>query len=180
MSEAEKIIFAAIVGLIIWLIQKITSHLVVRSRITQSILSDIKLNIGQIKEAYDYLKRFESQCLVEGKKLDYIDKFTKTENSFFNSQLHELPKYYRRNTLDKMTKFYYSFWELQILIEGLMSYLNYLFDNNIELSASEVDRAKKKLLRIYKLMELILENKVIKLSDLIENYEGRLSPDSML
>jgi hypothetical protein len=180
MSEAEKIIYAAVAGLIIWLLQKITSHIIVRCRVTQSILTDIKLNIEQIIEAYEYLKKLEETQLVAGKKLDYIDKFTKSEVSFFASQMHDLPRYYRRSTLDKITKFYYSFWELQILIEGLMFYLNYLFKKDKELAASEIARAKKKFARVFKLMDVILKNKVKKLSDLIQNYEGRLPPDSMI
>jgi len=180
MTEAEKIIYAAVVGLVIWIIQKVISFVVIRGRITQSILTDIKLNIGQIKEAYDYLKKYEQQALVQGKKLAYVDQFTKTEHSFFKSQLQDLPKYYRRKTLDKMSKFYYSFWELQILIEGLMAYLKHLFESGTQLSPTEIDRAKKKFARIYKLMELIINNEVKNLSDLIENYEGRLAPDSML
>ena len=180
MSEGEKIIYAAAAGFTVWIIQKIISYLVIRSRINQSILSDIKLNIDQIKEAFDYLKKFEGEVLLGGTKLGYIDKFNKTESNFYKSQINDLPKYYSRKTLDKINKFYYSFWELQILIEGLMTYLNYLTDNDIELTKTEIERAKRKLTRIYKLMEIILKNKINSISDLIENYEGRLGPDSML
>ena len=67
-----------------------------------------------------------------------------------------------------------------MLIEGLMMYLSYLSEKNIVLSKSEVDRAKKKFLRIYKLSEILLKNKINSISDLIENYEGRLTPDSMI
>ena len=180
MTEAEKIIYASMAGLIIWVTQKVISYIVFRSRITQSLLSDIKLNIDQIKEAYDYLKKFENDCLLEGKSLGYLDSFAKTEISYYKSQINDLPKYYTRKTLDKISKFYYSFWELQMLIEGLMMYLSYLSEKNIVLSKSEVDRAKKKFLRIYKLSEILLKNKINSISDLIENYEGRLTPDSMI
>jgi len=66
MTEAEKIIYASMAGLIIWVTQKVISYIVFRSRITQSLLSDIKLTIDQIKEANDYLKKLENDCLVEG------------------------------------------------------------------------------------------------------------------
>jgi len=74
MTEAEKIIYASMAGLIIWVTQKVISYIVFRSRITQSLLSDIKLTIDQIKEANDYLKKLENDCLVEGESLGYIDK----------------------------------------------------------------------------------------------------------
>jgi hypothetical protein len=180
MTEAEKIIYTAIAALIIWIAQKVITYFVIRSRITQSLLSDIKLNIDQIKEAHYYLIKFESNYLVIGKKLGYVDRFTKAETSFYKSQIDDLPKYYSRKTLDKISKFYYSFWELQILIEGFTIYLNYLSEKDIELSKNEIERAKRKLSRIYKLIEVILKNKINTLSDLIENYEGRIGPDSMI
>ncbi len=180
MTEVEKIIYTAAIGFGIWVAQKAISYYVIRSRITQSLLSDIKLNIDQIKEAYDYLKRFEKGYLAEGDKLDYLDQFVKTETSFYQSQMNELPKYYSRKTLDKISKFYYSFWELQTLIDGLVKYLAHLYENETVLSKNEVNRATKKLLRIYKLSEIIFGNKAKSLSGLIENYEGRLGPDSMI
>jgi len=180
MTDVEKILYAAIAGLFVWIVKGVISYLVIRSRITQSLLSDIELNIEQIKEAYDYLKKFESDHLTEGNTLGYIDKFIKTEDSFYASQIKDLPKFYSRKTLDKITKFYFSFWELQILIEGLMNYLKYLSDRQIELSRDEIDRSKKKLVRIYKLADIILKNRIKSLSDLLENYEGRLGPDAMI
>lgn len=180
MTDAEKIIYTALAAIIIWISQKLITYFVIRSRITQSLLSDIKLNVDQIKEANNYLSKVERNYLIEGKKLGYVDKFTKMENSFYKSQINDLPKYYSRETLDKICKFYYSFWELQILIEGLMTYLSHLSGKDNPLSHEEIERAKKKLLRIYKLIEVILKNKVNKLSDLIDNYEERVSPDSMI
>ena len=180
MSESEKIIYAAAAGITVWIIQKVISYLVIRSRVNHGILSDIKLNIDQIKEACDYLKKFDAEFLHEETKLGYIDKFDKSESIFYKSLINELPKYYCRKTLDKINKFYYSFWELQTLIDGLMIYINYLADNDMELTKTEIERAKKKLTRIFKLGEIILKNKINSISDLIENYEGRLGPDSML
>jgi hypothetical protein len=180
MSEAKKLIYTAIVGFAIWVVQKAISYFVIRYRITQSLLSDIKLNIDQVQEAYDYLKKFEKSALIKGNNLDYIDQFVKTEVSFYQSQISDLPKYYGRKTIDRLSKFYNSFWEIQISIDGLIKYLNHLYECKVVLSQKEMDRATKKLERIYKLAEILMKNKVSSLSDLIDNYEGRLTPDHTL
>lgn len=152
----------------------------IRSRIENSLLSDIKLNIEQIKEAYDYLKKYESKFLIKGTTLNYIDRFRSTENTFYQSHAKELPIYFSYKTLNKISKFYYTFWELQILMEGFVNFLSYLSKNKISLSDNEIERAKNKLLRIYKLCELIQKNQIGSLSNLLENYEGRISPDTMI
>jgi len=180
MTEAEKIIYTATIGFIIWFLQKAISYIVFRSRITQSLLSDMKLNADQVQEAYDYLKKFEKTYLIEGNKLEYINKFIKNETSYYQCQLAELPKYYSRKTIDRLSKFYYSLWELTMIIEGLVNYLTHLYESNTVLSDNEILRATKKLSRIYKLAEIILRNKTTSLSDLIDNYEGRLGPDSTI
>jgi hypothetical protein len=162
--------------------QKVIAYFVIRSRITQSLLSEIELNIDGIKKAYAYLKKFERNYLVIGGELGYVDRFTKSESgsSFFTSQLDDLSKYYGRKTLDKILKLHYGFWELQIAIEGFTTYLSYLSDKDIALSNNEIERAKKKLSRIYTLIEVIIKNKINTLSDLPENYEGSGGPDSTI
>jgi hypothetical protein len=180
MNDVEKIIYTAIAGVIIWIAQKLISYLIIRSRITQSLLSEIKLNVEGIKEAYNYLKRYEDIYLIGGKKLEYVDKFIKTDNSYYRSQMNELPKYYARKTIDTISKFFYYFWELQTLIEGLMAYLNHLHECDSELSENDISRAKKKLLRIYSLADVILKKEINSLSDLMASYDGILGPDSMI
>lgn len=176
MTEAEKIILASAVGLAIWGIQKLIMYLILKKRITQSLLTDIDQNLFQVNEVKSYLIKYNNQSLKVGEKLTYIDQFMEKESTFFHSQLNDLPKYFSRSELKKITKFYYSFWELQALIVSYVSYLVHLHEKGEKLVENEIDKAKGKIERIIALMDIILKKKIEKISNLPINYEGRVSP----
>ena len=169
-------IIAALIGFLVWMIQRAINFVTMKRRLTHSLLTDIHMNLTQIKEAKKYLKILEDKVLLEGKKIDYVDRFTKTESSLFRAQLQDLPKYFKRRTLQRVIVFYQCVWELQTLLEGLMNYLGYLHEEKIVLTKKEVDDNNGRLDRIFRLIDLLSKKEIKSLDEIDIRYEDRIPP----
>jgi hypothetical protein len=179
MTEAEKIILGAVVAIGVWIIKSIVSFILVRGRISGGLIEEIHSNLNQVKEAKKYLDKLKSLIQV-GQPLPYIDKFNKTNNSFYSTQIDNLPTHYGMKTIKKVNKFFYSFWELQVAIEGLINHLQQIKNEKRSVQKEDYERLKKKFERIDKLSDVLTSKKIENLSNLPENYEGRLGSDSII
>jgi len=180
MTDLEKFSYTVLTGLIVWVIKQVVEFILIQSRITDGLLEEIQANISEIKEAKLYLTKLETIVIAESPEIIYLDKFTKTEASFYKTQISVLPRYFRSANIRRINKFFHSFWELQVLIEGLMAHIQELTEKGELGNSNEQERLTKKFERVKKLIDLLTEKTIDSIGNLPENYEGRISPDRTL
>jgi hypothetical protein len=92
----------------------------------------------------------------------------------------DLIKLFGKRKLLKIIKFYKTFWELEVLIEGFMLDLVKWSDEKRFLTKQDIEFLQKKQIRIVKLCEILTQKEIHSLDDLPEDYRGRIEPSTII
>ncbi len=180
MTLSEKILSGIAVGIIVWSVKYIVSYFVQKKRLESALIVDINYHLLGVNESKSFLNGLTDKVVQEGKPVKYCAHFTRDEYDLYKSVQNLLFKYFGKDSIEKITKFYKAFWELEVLFEGLMKDLWEWKDQNKILDKEDVEYFKLKRSRIESLATLLTRDNIKKISDLPNDYRDRKGPEHII
>jgi hypothetical protein len=180
MTLSEKILAGIAVGLIVWFVQIIVSYFVQKKRLESAMIVDINYHLLGVGEAKNFLNSLAEKIVIEGKEITYCAHYTRDEYELYKSLQPILYKYFDKNSIEKTTKFYKAFWELEVLLEGMMKDLWNWKDNKTILNKDDIEYFKAKKARIESLAQLLTRERITKIADLPNDYRDRKGPEYII
>lgn len=179
MSIEERIISGILVGLSVWLLTKATKHLLTRERLKVGLLTDVEFHIKSIKESKEYLIEW-LPTLQQGKAINYSARHTSDDYVLFNSLISDLPKYFSAKIFANLLQYYKSVKEYDVLLDGFFADVSTWKNEKRNLSAEDLSYLSRKMERITSLGEILTKIEIKKFSQLPVNYEGKISPKTII
>ena len=180
MTLSEKILAGIAIGLIVWLIKLIISYFVQKKRLESALVVDINYHLLGISEARSFLNGLDEKVVIEGKTISYCAHYTKDDYELYKSVQTLLFKYFDKNSIEKITKFYKAFWEVEVLFEGLMKDLWSWKEDKKILDKEDIEYFKAKKSRVESLVQLLTKDSIRKIGDLPSDYRDRKGPEHIL
>ena len=180
MDFSEKILVGILASVLAWLITNIVMFFLKRYRLENAIVSDVTYHVLGVKEAKDYFEKLFQRTIKENQIIEHAAHYTKDEYELYKSMQNDLVRFFGKRKLIKIIKFYKTFWELEVLIEGFMLDLSKLKDEKKSLNKEDVEFLGKKQTRIVKLCDILTQKEVCKLNDLPDDYRGRIEPSTII
>jgi hypothetical protein len=180
MDIATKLLVGILVSVVAWSITSISMFLLKRRRMRDALLCDIAIRAVNVVENRKYIEALFDDVIKEGKKIAYSCRYTRTDDSLYKSTLGELIRVSDRRTLLKITKAYTMLDELDILAEGFFLDITKWREKERILSEDDVRFLRKKKERILSMCDLAPKPEIKGLSDLRDDYQGKLGPESLL
>lgn len=180
MTLTERILATILGGITLWLITKIASYFVKRSRIQAALLADINIHIAGAIEQRDAVAKLIEVHVVEGQKLPFPIPYNVGEYLLYKSLQKDLPEYLRKAEIVKVVKFYQALWEMDVSINGLASTLGKWEKDEVVLSKEQVTHAKKRKERVDSFCQMITGSDVRELSDLPDDYRSVKGPETVV
>jgi len=175
----NKLLIGISIGITVWILTNIMLLILKIFKIKNAILTDITFKIEELSEVKEFLITYFDEMINEKEHIERAPRFTRDELILFKTLLPNMLNYLGNNNLIKLIKFYGTFDEINILIEGLFNDFNFYKDNEKLLTSDNVSSLTRKKDRIIKLIDLV-PNKVNTIRNLPDNYYERISPTTLI
>ena len=175
----NKLLIGISIGITVWILTNLMLLILKIFKIKNAILTDISFKIEELSECKEFLIKYFDEMINEKEHIVRAPRFTRDELLLFKIFLPSMLTYLGNNNLIRLIKFYGTFDEINILLEGLFNDFNFHKVNEKPLTTDDVSYLIKKKDRIIKLIDLI-PKKVNILRNLPDNYIERISPTSLI
>ena len=180
MTLTDRILATILGGLALWLITKVVSYFVKRSRIQAALLADIAIHIAGAMKQRDAVAKLIENHVSEGQKLPFPISYDVGEYLLYKSLQKDLPEYLRKTEIVKVVKFYQALWEMDVSIKGLASTLGKWEENDVVLSKEQVAHAKRWKERVDSYCQILTGRDVRELTDLPDDYRLVKGPETVV
>ncbi|MBI2438627.1 MAG: hypothetical protein HYV36_07440 [Lentisphaerae bacterium] len=180
MDFSETILVGILISVLAWLITNVAMFFLKRDRLANAIVTDVTYHVLSVKEAKEYFEKLFQRTIKENQVIEYTAHYTRDEYELYKSMQKDLVRFFGKQKLLKIIKFYKAFWETEVLIEGFMLDLSKWKDEKRSLSKEDIEFLQKKQTRIMKLCEILSKKEICRLDDLPEDYRGRIEPSIII
>jgi hypothetical protein len=176
----QNIIIGASIIVVGWIITNIVLFILKNFKLRNAILTDISFKIEELKECKDFLLKYSDELIRINETITRAPRFTKDELILFRTIFPTILNCFNIKNYIKIIKFYGIFDEINMLIEGLFGDFQKFKDDKRILEENDVVYLNRKKDRIIKLIDIILQKVINKISDLPNDYSDRVSPTSLV
>jgi hypothetical protein len=167
----QNIIIGASIIVVGWIITNIVLFILKNFKLRNAILTDISFKIEELKECKDFLLKYSDELIRINETITRAPRFTKDELILFRTIFPTILNCFNIKNYIKIIKFYGIFDEINML--------KFKDDKRI-LEENDVVYLNRKKDRIIKLIDIILQKVINKISDLPNDYSDRVSPTSLV
>ena len=176
MTFTEKLLAAALGGLVLWASKNIISFFVYQYRIKKSLLIDIKIYQYDIRNTFNYVNNlFSKEVLKAGNILIFPVDYYKEEFNYYRSIRSDIHRHFGKMKLTRITKFYDTLWEFECIMAGFFKAYNFLVEKEKILAENHIRNFEKLRGRLEALTNLITKD-IKELNDLPLDYQDKEPP----